>query len=130
MSKQRKLFVKLQHKKRSILLGFMIIAVCMIKVPDTDSNINLPYFDKAVHFLMYFLLSAIYVYESSKNKSLSVFLINFKSVVYCALLAGAVELAQGMLTTTRSADFWDFLAGVAGAIMGCLAIGLIRRAFQ
>lgn len=130
MSKQRRLFIKLQQKRLSILLGIMIITVCMVKMPQTDSKIALPYFDKVVHFLMYFFLSIIYVYESSKNKSLSDFLIHVKSVAYCSLLAGTVELAQGMLTSTRSGDWWDFLAGVAGAIIGCLAIGLIRRAFR
>jgi len=42
------------------------------------------------------------------------------AVVLTAVLAGAIELLQGVLPF-RSAEPWDFAAGTVGAVLGALA---------
>ncbi len=41
------------------------------------------------------------------------------AVVLTAVLAGAIELLQGILPF-RSAEAWDFAAGAAGAVLGAM----------
>lgn len=75
--------------------------------------INIPHFDKIVHFGMYFSLS------------ISIFIENRKSIYSGEklLLASLIPLAYGilmeilqMLTTTRSASLADGLADLAGIL--------------
>lgn len=114
----------------SVLLGFGIIGLCLIPIPSDNSGINIPYFDKIVHYVMYVLLCAAYLFESS-HKPTSGRLLNYaKGLFYCAIVAGAIELAQLYLTTYRSGEWLDFWFGMAGALTSCLVALLIRRAFR
>ena len=45
----------------------------------------------------------------------------------CLLLGGAIELAQGSFTTTRSAEWLDWLADAAGIALGWATVGSLRR---
>lgn len=114
----------------SIILGFGIIGLCFIKLPADNDGINIPYFDKIVHYIMYLFLCSAYLFESSHKASSGRFLNYVKGLFYCAIMAGTIELAQIFLTTYRSGEWADFWAGMAGAITSCLAAILIRLAFR
>jgi len=82
--------------------------------------INIPYFDKIVHFTWYFvlcllLLSAIYK-KLIELKVKNYFLIVFLCTVYGVLM----ELLQGSLSINRSEDFYDALTNSIGALFGAI----------
>jgi hypothetical protein len=114
----------------SIVLGLGIIALCLIQIPDTDEAITIPYFDKIVHYLMYLFLGGAYLFESSHKEKSGLFWNYAKEMIYCGLMAGAIELAQGYLTDYRSSEWLDFWFGMAGAFTSCVAAISIRLAFR
>lgn len=93
--------------------------------PDDDMpNINIPNFDKLVHFCFYFgaaVLGTLFAWETWHTKSPLV-----KTLVYIVLGAVAfgigIEVLQYTLTTDRDGDFFDALANTCGAIAGAVAM--------
>ena len=124
--------IRFFYKKHvaSVLLGVGIVALCMIQMPNEEQAMTWPYFDKLVHFLMYLFLCGAYLFESSHKPSSGRMLNYLKGLIYCAIMAGTIELAQKYLTTYRSAEWLDFFAGMAGAITSCGLAILIRLAFR
>ncbi len=83
-------------------------------------------FDKLVHLAMFggmaFLLMLSFNPPRKEN-----FL---KAVVLASVLAGGVELVQGILPF-RSAEWWDFVAGAAGTVVGALvALAFVPKTSQ
>jgi len=68
--------------------------------------------DKAEHLLGYGLLAAIAVQIFGARAVL------IRAAIGLVLLGVALELAQGLLTTTRAMDPWDALANTAGVAIG------------
>jgi VanZ family protein len=114
----------------SIIGGLGIITICLIKLPDNESGITWPYFDKLVHYIMYLCLCGAYLFESSHKSTSGRFWNYAKGLFYCAVMAGAIEIAQETLTDYRSADWWDFWAGMAGALTSCGVAVLVRLSFR
>lgn len=85
---------------------------------DNVNFISFEHLDKIVHFIFYFTLtttiySSLYKYsELIKNKK--IFLSLSISIFYGLLL----EYLQYLLTTTRSAELFDFIFNTLGAITG------------
>ena len=114
----------------SILCGLGIIFLCMIRIPLQDSPVQIPNFDKIVHFTMYLMLGSAYLFESSHRRVGGMLWIYTKNMIYCGLMAGAIELAQMYLTSYRSGEWLDWWFGVAGAFTSCVVTVLIRLAFR
>jgi VanZ family protein len=114
----------------SILCGLGIIVLCMIRIPIQESTIQIPNFDKIVHFTMYLFLGSAYLFESAHRRTGGMLWVYTKNMIYCAIMAGGLELAQMYLTTYRSGEWLDFWCGVAGALTSCLVAVLVRLAFR
>lgn len=114
----------------SILCGLGIIVLCMIRIPMKETPIEIPYFDKIVHYTMYLLLGCAYLFESSHRRIGGMLWIYTKNLIYCGIMAGAIELAQRYLTEYRSGEWLDFWFGMAGALTSCVVAVLIRLAFR
>lgn len=93
--------------------------------PDDDTpDINIPHFDKVVHFVFYFgaaVLGTLFVRESMRDKPALV-----KTLVYVvsgAIIYGIIiEVLQYTLTDDRQGDIFDVLANSFGAVIGVLAM--------
>jgi VanZ family protein len=114
----------------SLLFGFGIIALCMIKIPPQENQIEIPNFDKIVHFCMYVFLAGAYLFESSYKRTSGMPWNYIKALIYCGLMAGAIELGQRYLTDYRSGEWLDWWFGMAGAATSCVVAILIRLAFR
>lgn len=114
----------------SILCGLGIIFLCFIRIPLQENPIQIPNFDKIVHFTMYLLLGGAYLFESTHKRTSSMLWIYTKNLIYCGIMAGAIELAQMYLTSYRSGEWLDWWFGVAGAFTSCVVAVLIRLAFR
>jgi len=83
--------------------------------------------DKFVHFLIYVLYSVVLVWDMKKagvTKKTEIVLI---AVVYPILFGGFIEIMQETFFKPRSAEWLDWFADIAGALLGYLIANLIFR---
>lgn len=85
------------------------------------------HFDKVMHMALFFgqfaLLAKAFL---SANRALA-----WRALwVLALILAVASEVAQGCCTLTRTADFWDGVADMAGASVALYWAHLVQRARQ
>jgi len=89
--------------------------------------INIPGFDKLIHFTWYFVLFlflAAGVFKWKGKTSLSnLFII----LVLCVIYGGLLEFLQGNVFIKRSEDINDFVANSAGAIIGSVLFQFFYR---
>ena len=109
-----------RQRHRIFTLYVLVIALAFLVPVPTTPLAESKHLDKLVHFGV-FLGFALLLYLDRPLKVLWTFLIS------CAF-AGAVELVQHFLPY-RDADWWDFLAGAAGAGVGAVIAmtGLAKR---
>lgn len=84
--------------------------------------------DKVVHFVLFF--AAAWPWWRS-FRALGLVRPGFAAVAtvsFATAYAGLLELAQGALTTTRTAEWGDLLAGALGAAVGVATLGAARSA--
>jgi len=94
---------------------------------------DIPHLDKAVHFMLFGLLAAVWLWEYGRKHGLQEVTLRRLAIVAAATAAigGADELLQGYLTADRTADLWDWLADALGAFtVPALCHPLIRRALS
>ncbi|MCD6354924.1 MAG: VanZ family protein [Prolixibacteraceae bacterium] len=72
--------------------------------------INIPYFDKMVHFSLFFIFCLL-LFKPFKKLKLNAF---FWAPGTAVFLGALLESTQRMLSHTRSSDFYDFLTNAAG----------------
>jgi VanZ family protein len=128
-----KIFIKFHGF--TICCGIGILILCIIKIPQQWDipQFQFPNFDKVVHFTMYFTLSIAFILESEGmrtkpgKKNVKPYIAAF---LLSAIFGGLIEIMQGTLTTYRSCDVFDWLTDMGGALIGCIVIGLLRRAFR
>lgn len=100
----------------SILVAFIILYLSLANAKTFNNVpfINIPHFDKVVHFCMFFGLTAVLFFENRKSlKSTGrLLLVAFISFMYGVLM----EVLQTTLTLTRTGDVFDALADLTGVI--------------
>jgi VanZ family protein len=118
------------------LLLLAILYSCVISVlffiPSQDlPNVHFSALDKIVHILIYFILVNLWMlYLYLKNG------FQFKDkwvliVVLSVLLYGIIiEILQGLLTISRSADILDVAANLTGSLIGIYFFKSIKNKFK
>lgn len=110
-----------------IVIFYLCCLVQADDIPPVDFEWFIPV-DKVVHFLMYFGLSAAtainYIHLKMGRISIN------KMIMYAVLLpiiyGGFIEVIQNYFISTRSGDWFDFLADLLGSL-AALPIALIFR---
>lgn len=96
------------------------------KLPELSFWQFIPFFDKWVHFGLFFIFSGLlgfgFIMQTSfpklnSNTILSVFLIS-------AIYGGATELMQTFVSS-RTADYIDLISDVSGGLIGVVLIKII-----
>ncbi len=115
--------------KRNILSIFTAAVILYLSLSSSDKFDktpfwNIPGFDKIVHFMMYFFLMSVIVFENRYNIKYNtrLYLIGLIPVIY----GGLMEILQLLFTNTRSASFFDFIADAAGVICSILLCFLLK----
>ena len=118
------------------LLLIAILYSCFISVlffiPSQDlPNIHFSALDKIVHILIYFILVNLWMlYLYIRNG----FQFNNKwglIILLSVLLYGIIiEILQGLLTISRSADIFDVLANLIGSLIGIYFFKSIKNKFK
>ncbi len=107
----------------SVALTLVILYLSLDPNPvDQPSFLSFYGADKIVHFLMYFALTSAYLFDyailkyphrTRANKELALTTVTI-------LLGGIIEVLQLYMGLGRSMSMGDFLADIAGAIVGLL----------
>lgn len=94
------------------------------KIPTFDNE------DKILHFLMYFGLTVVLIYDfrnHTKNNAS-----NFNFVVACLLFpsifGGSIEILQPTLFAPRTGSIGDFYANIVGVMVGLFTMYFWRKA--
>ncbi|MBQ9200855.1 MAG: VanZ family protein [Bacteroidales bacterium] len=116
---------KLPRFTLTVLWTIVIVVACLINLSDIPDEV--PTFegmDKVVHFLFYFVLSLVFIWEyhhrrnlfRSDGRELRLFTL---TLLLTAILGGGIEYLQS-LTSYRGAEQTDLTADLAGALFAFL----------
>ncbi|MBS1535902.1 MAG: VanZ family protein [Bacteroidetes bacterium] len=85
--------------------------------------------DKGVHFVFHFVFTlSWYMYLGARNGFVAKSL--FQAMLLSLLYGITIEIAQGTLTTYRSADPLDVLANSSGALACSVVVILAQKSFK
>jgi VanZ family protein len=108
------------RNKFSIIVALIIMYLSLTNSHTFDkvSFLDTPYTDKFVHFIMYFSLMSVLIFENRKTiKSRGqLYMVAFIPFGFGILM----EILQALLTVTRSGSFYDVLANLSGIIVSLL----------
>ncbi len=108
---------------KSYIIAAIIIVLCLLP-GQTFPKVEQPIIglDKLVHILMYVPLAWTMVFGFKLQKRHPK--LTEKAFLYTFVIASAygafIELLQFALTPDRAAELWDFVADVAGVLLGLL----------
>lgn len=108
-----------------VLLGLSLvytIILTWVSVVERDSLPSVPLFpmqDKLAHFLAYLVLSVLWGGFWLRRQKLSFWFPYLAVLLLAALIYGTIiEVLQGQITQSRSADVYDILANCLGMLVG------------
>lgn len=115
---------------RSIVIFILILLASTIPASEVQkvSWISIPNFDKIIHLGMYFCFTMVLILDISKAKfNFSQIKISLLSAFIALSYGGILEIVQGSLTKSRSADIFDFIFNVSGTLLAMLLWFVIRE---
>lgn len=109
------------------LIWTFVITVASLVSVNSFSKIKSVGNDKIVHFLFYLFFVILWGLVKRQNDS------NRKYYLFVFLVAMSygliIEVLQEILTNTRQADFYDFLANTTGAFVGLIVLLYYKNKF-
>jgi VanZ family protein len=110
----------LLKNKFSILLALFILFLSLSNAHTFDkvSLKVLPNLDKVVHFLMYFALMSVIVFENWRTIKNRRHLLLLSLIPFCYGIL--MEILQTVLTSTRSGDYRDAIFNTLGIVASVL----------
>jgi VanZ family protein len=110
----------------TILFISWVILITGLSLFDFNSDepvVEVPNFDKLVHFTFYFGFVVFGWLALKQRKSMHIALKNLLTLIGVAIFFGMlIEVLQYALPVDRAAEFFDILANTLGAIAGGLLI--------
>jgi VanZ family protein len=94
------------------------------KLPDTSFFSKIPYFDKMVHFAMYFIFALFLMSGFSRQYGKTSTKAYILSFIYAFLLGVLIEFIQEKIG--RSYDIYDMIANTTGIIVSLLLFNSIK----
>ncbi|TRX26612.1 hypothetical protein FNW25_08300 [Flavobacterium franklandianum] len=110
----------------AIFWSGLIIYLCL-KNANEIKQIEIPNFDKIIHFVFHFVFTMLWFLYLKKKFKISNNINLLAVTLIISLVFGiAIELMQQYLTTTRTADVFDVLANLLGAFLAAFLIILVN----
>lgn len=123
--------MKLLNYWKSIIWTIVILMATTIpsnSIPK-DLLLNIPHFDKLVHFGLFFILATFLLSESNKlrkQEGLTRYAI-LVAIIVSTIYGLIIELVQYLFLPSRSGSLYDFVANVLGALAAIAAYRLVNR---
>ena len=129
------LLLMLKQRKYTILWGLWVVAVVTLSLvsgKEMPEAPRIPYLDKIVHFGFYFGYTVLFILTFWKENQ---WITNAKKCYIWAFISAffigaTMEILQGTLTTTRSADPVDMLFNTFGIIVALLFMTRYKELFR
>lgn len=104
-------------KYYKLIACWVLIAILCFTPGDEfkEVKINIPYFDKLIHFLMFYGLGLLI--RAIEYKEIKSF---YLIIVISVLYAGIIEIIQANYIPVRSGDFFDFLSDLTGLLIALI----------
>lgn len=104
----------------AIVAAIIFYLCCLIEtseIPNVEFDFFIPT-DKIVHFLMFFGLSTVasFNYIYIKKGQIIILKLIFFAILIPILYGGFIEIIQAEYFTSRSGDWYDFLADMLGSL--------------
>ncbi len=107
------------------LLIFFIVTLPPSSLPPTE-QLNMPHFDKLVHFGLFLVLGVLMVWGYGKSGRL-----HSKQIVISLLVGiaygGLTEYFQHCCLTERHGNVFDFYANAFGTVFGVFLMAFIKK---
>ena len=114
---------------RNILWAIVIFVLCSVpgdSLPHT-SMVSIPYFDKMVHFGLFFIMGILLISELKYQTKLGTFSITLIIFAIVAVYGGTIEILQEHFFINRSGDFWDLCADIAGGVCSVPMYAFLKK---
>jgi VanZ family protein len=121
------IFKILKYHWRAILWIIVIVAACLMpsdKLPYTSFFVKIPYFDKMVHFTMYFIFTLFLMSGFSRQYRKTSAKAYIYSFIMAFILGLLIEFIQEKIG--RSYDVFDMSANTIGIIVSLLLFNPIK----
>ncbi|HCT29672.1 MAG TPA: VanZ family protein [Bacteroidales bacterium] len=116
---------------KSIIWAIFILVLCSI--PGNQINkvkiIDIPQFDKFVHFFFYFVFTLLLISENNKlklQKNVTVDAILIAASISLGY-GGIIEIMQKELFINRGADIWDMVANTIGFLVAAISYRSVNK---
>jgi len=124
----------LLHFWKSAVIALIILVASCINIGSSDipPHFEIPFADKIVHFMMYFVLTAVVSLDILRFRKTKYKLLRLLALatIIAVFFGGAMELVQHFLTVSRQGDILDFAANATGASMATFAYYFIIVSFK
>jgi VanZ family protein len=126
-----RLIKKLSEPKTLLLIGiiYTLLITTVLLIPSTEiPRIKVSFIDKIAHVLIHGCLSLIWLWYRFSGDKCHISLKNVFVVLFICFSYGVViEVAQHLLTLTRSFDIFDIVANGLGSLLGLLSYWIFRN---
>ncbi|WP_430814349.1 VanZ family protein [Carboxylicivirga sp. RSCT41] len=119
-------YFKKYHKTLSIILIITVLSLINTVRIKPDNLPVIPHFDKIVHFLMYFTLGFVFMFEYYIHHHKTITRVS-KILILPLIYGGIMEVLQYAVTPYRSGDWWDMLANGCGIFAAFIAVAYLRN---
>lgn len=113
------------------LLWTLFVAISCLVSSSTISNVgsvDIPYFDKFVHFCFYTGFTLLWTWSFRIHKTDKNYVYKASLLFLFAVVFGlCIELLQKYTTTSRSFEWLDVVANSSGAFFGLLISALFQK---
>ncbi|MCZ4693701.1 VanZ family protein [Ancylomarina euxinus] len=114
---------------RNIIWAIVIFVLCSVpgdSLPHT-SMIEIPHFDKIIHFGLFFIMGIFLIAELRYQTKLNRISIAIFTFLLIAIYGGAIEILQERYFINRSGDIWDLCADVAGGVCSVFMFPILKK---
>ncbi len=112
-------------KKYIKILIWSIVIANLCFAPASEINkvhINIPHFDKIVHFGMFFILALLI---AGLNGKYATYFNRILLPVIAIVYGGLIELIQLWFISGRDGDWFDWIADNAGVVLGLMVFSFL-----
>jgi VanZ family protein len=116
---------------RSIVWALFILVLCGIPGNQISKVkiIEIPHFDKFVHFFFYFVFTLLLISENNTQKSHRKVTVNaiLIAAVFSLCYGALIEILQKELFVKRSGDIMDMVANTLGFLIAVVSYRQVNR---
>jgi len=105
------------------IIVFILVLLLSLLPADTAPKmrfINIPHFDKVVHFFMYFFLTSASLIDIKNNIKNPTKLLIFSVIFSIIVMSGFIEIIQENIILGRSGSWFDLIANILGILIGTI----------